>query len=68
MVEAAQNLERGGADFVLICSNTMHKMAEAVQKVTPLPLLHIADPTGEAINKQGDYQGWAARHQIHDGA
>lgn len=53
MVEAAQNLERGGADFVLICSNTMHKMAEAVQKVTPLPLLHIADPTGEAINKQG---------------
>src|SRR5664279_4020046 len=53
MVEAAQNLEKGGADFILICSNTMHKMADAVQGGVSLPLLHIADPTGEVIKEQG---------------
>jgi aspartate racemase len=49
MVEAAQNLEKGGADFVLICTNTMHKMAKEVQDGIKIPLLHIADPTGQAI-------------------
>lgn len=55
MVGVAQKLEKGGADFVLICSNTMHKMADDVQKGISLPLLHIADPTGEAI------QGWGLK-------
>ncbi|MBW4662468.1 MAG: aspartate/glutamate racemase family protein [Drouetiella hepatica Uher 2000/2452] len=49
MVSAAQSLERGGADLLLICSNTMHKMAEAVQESVAIPLLHIADATAEAI-------------------
>ncbi len=49
MVEAAQNLERGGADFIIICSNTMHKMAEAVQDGVKIPLLHLADATAEQI-------------------
>lgn len=49
MVEAAQNLERGGADFIIICSNTMHKMAEAVQNQVKIPLLHLADATAEQI-------------------
>jgi len=49
MVEAAQNLEKGGADFVLICTNTMHKMAKEVEDGIRIPLLHIADPTGQAI-------------------
>ena len=53
MVEAAQNLEKGGADFVLICTNTMHKMAKEVQDGIKIPLLHIADPTGEAIKAKG---------------
>lgn len=53
MVEAAQNLEKGGADFVLICTNTMHKMAKEVQDGIRIPLLHIADPTGEAIKAKG---------------
>lgn len=53
MVEAAQNLEKGGAAFVLICTNTMHKMAKEVQDGIRIPLLHIADPTGEAIKTQG---------------
>jgi aspartate racemase len=49
MVQAAQNLENGGADFVMICTNTMHKMAPAVLEGIKVPLLHIADPTGKAI-------------------
>jgi aspartate racemase len=53
MVEAARHVERGGADFVLICTNTMHKMADAVQREIRIPLLHIADATAEKINAQG---------------
>ena len=49
MIEAAQNLECGKADFVLICSNTMHKMAEEVENNINIPLLHIADGTAEKI-------------------
>ncbi len=51
MIQAAQRVERGGADFVLICSNTMHKMAVEVQGSINIPLLHIADATAERILK-----------------
>jgi aspartate racemase len=53
MIEAAQRLERGGADFVVICTNTMHRMADQVQAAIELPLLHIADPTAERIKRAG---------------
>jgi len=53
MVTAAQQIERGGADLLLICTNTMHLMAQAVADAVSIPLLHIADPTGEAIVRQG---------------
>jgi aspartate racemase len=53
MIEAAQLLERGGADFFLICTNTMHRMADQVQAAVRIPLLHIADPTAERIKAQG---------------
>ncbi len=53
MIDAAKHLENGGADFVLICTNTMHKMAKDVEKAIAIPLLHIADPTAEAIKAQG---------------
>lgn len=49
MVDAAERLQRGGADFLLICSNTMHRMAGAIETAVKVPLLHIADPTGAAI-------------------
>jgi aspartate racemase len=49
MIDAAKRVERGGADFVLICTNTMHKMAEDVQANINIPLLHIADATAEKI-------------------
>ena len=53
MIDAAQRLERGGADFFLICTNTMHRMADPVQAAVGIPLLHIADPTAERIKARG---------------
>ena len=53
MIRAAQDVERGGADCLVICTNTMHKMAEAVQEQVQIPLLHIADATAERIQVQG---------------
>jgi aspartate racemase len=53
MVDAAQKLERGGADFIVICTNTMHKMADAVQFAISIPLLHIADATAKAVKARG---------------
>jgi aspartate racemase len=53
MIAAAQRLERGGADFVVICTNTMHRMAAEVQAAIGIPLLHIADPTAERIRAAG---------------
>jgi len=52
MVEAAQLVEKGGADFFLICTNTMHLMAEEVQAGVNIPLLHIADATARAVKKR----------------
>lgn len=49
MVAAALSLKAGGAEMLLIATNTMHKMAEQVQNATNLPLLHIADATALAI-------------------
>lgn len=47
MVNAAKRLEKANADFILICTNTMHKMAEDVSKNINIPLLHIVDATAE---------------------
>ena len=49
MIDGAERLERGGADFLLICTNTMHKMADAVEAQIQIPLLHIADATAETL-------------------
>lgn len=51
MIKAAQNLENGGADFVLICTNTMHKMADDVQDNINIPLLHLVDTTADKIKQ-----------------
>lgn len=53
MKDAAIRLEHGGADFVLICTNTMHRMADAVAEAISIPLLHIADPTAQRIKAAG---------------
>ena len=53
MIEAARAVERGGADCVLICANTMHKMADEVAAAISVPLIHIADATAVAIKNLG---------------
>jgi len=53
MIEAAQRVKNAGADFLIICTNTMHKMADAVQSAVQIPLLHIADVTAGAVKANG---------------
>ena len=53
LADAARSLEAAGADFLVLCTNTMHKVAPAIEAAVRLPLLHIADPTGEAIKRAG---------------
>ena len=53
MQDAARRLERGGADFLVLCTNTMHRLADEIAGAVAIPLLHIADPTAEAIRKGG---------------
>jgi aspartate racemase len=52
LAEAAGRLQRGGADFLALCTNTMHRVAEDIEAGVTIPLLHIADPTALAINAQ----------------
>jgi aspartate racemase len=53
MINFAQKLEGAGADFIVICTNTMHKMAGEVENNIDIPLLHIADATAERIIEMG---------------
>lgn len=53
LADAAERLERGGAKVMILCTNTMHKVAGAIQARLQIPFLHIADATGEAIKGQG---------------
>ncbi len=53
MVDIAKKVENTGADMIVICTNTMHKMADEVQKNISVPLIHIADATAEAIRDHG---------------
>ncbi len=51
--EAARSVESAGADFLLICTNTMHKVAPEIEKSVKIPLLHIADATAEVLVHEG---------------
>ncbi len=53
MAEAAAALERGGADLVIMCCNTMHCAGAAIEAAITVPFLHIADPLGAAIRRAG---------------
>ncbi len=50
---AAQSLEKAGADFIVICTNTMHKVAPQIQSQVHIPILHIAEMTAMALKQQG---------------
>jgi aspartate racemase len=51
VADAARSLQAGGADMVLLCSNTNHQCADAVQAAVTLPLVHIVDPTADAVEQ-----------------
>jgi aspartate racemase len=53
LVDAARRLEAGGADFFLIATNTMHRVADVVAAAVDIPLLHIADATAQVLAAQG---------------
>lgn len=53
LIDAGNAVKRAGADFLLICTNAMHKIAEDVEGKVGLPLLHITDVIGEAVREQG---------------
>jgi aspartate racemase len=53
LIAAAQSLEKAGADVVLICTNTMHKLYDDLQRKIGIPMLHIADATAEVIKEKG---------------
>lgn len=53
ILDAARRLKRGGADFIVIASNTLNSLADTVQQEVGLPVLHIADATGAAVRKKG---------------
>ena len=53
LAQAAKSVEAGGADFILICTNTMHKVADQIQQVVNVPLIHIADTTAENLVSDG---------------
>ena len=55
LADAAINLEKAGADFIVICTNTMHKVVPQIQERISIPVLHIADATAEVLK----------RNQIH---
>jgi len=53
LVDAARCLERAGAEALIICANTMHKVAPEIEAAVKLPLIHIADATADAIKQEG---------------
>ena len=53
LARAGRAVEAAGADFIVLCTNTMHKVASAIEAAVSIPLLHIADPTAEAVKRAG---------------
>jgi aspartate racemase len=52
MAEAAQSLEKGGADFIVLCTNTMHKLSDEIEASVSIPLIHIGDATAKKIKEK----------------
>ncbi|TKI02948.1 aspartate/glutamate racemase family protein [Martelella alba] len=53
LAEKARLLEQSGAQAIVLCTNTMHKVADTIEQACSLPLLHIADATGRAVRRRG---------------
>jgi aspartate racemase len=56
LADAARALQSAGAEALVLCTNTMHKVADAIESAVSIPLLHIADPTAAAIRAAGHHR------------
>ena len=65
LAASATKLEGAGAQLLLVATNTMHKVAPAIERATTVPLLHVVDATATAIQRQGAAEGGAAGHNLH---
>ena len=65
---AAQALERAGADFIVLCTNTMHKVAPEISARCGVPVLHIAEVTAPGLQRPGRGDRGPAGHPVHHGA
>lgn len=54
LADAARRLHRGGAECIVLCTNTMHKVADQIAQAVPIPFLHIADPIGDAARRSNN--------------
>ena len=63
MAAAARQLEAAGADLIVLTTNTMHRVHDAIERAVALPFLHIADPTGEALRGAGVARSVCADHR-----
>ena len=68
LAEAAARLQQAGAQALVICTNTMHKVAAQIEAATDIPLLHIADATAHAHPRRRAALRRPARHPLHHGA
>lgn len=53
LAEQAQSLEAAGADFIILCTNTMHKVSDSIERAVKIPLVHLADVAAEAVTANG---------------
>ncbi len=63
LADAAHKLASAGADALVLCTNTMHKVAGAIERAVDIPLLHIADPTALAIQQAG-FTTWGCSARV----
>jgi aspartate racemase len=61
LADAARSLAAAGADFIVLCTNTMHKVAPAIESAARIPLLHIADPTAAEVTRRSACSARASR-------
>ena len=67
VASAAQSLERGGADFAMLCTNTMHRLAESIAVAVWIPFLHIVDATPSAIKRSHQKRVGLLATKFYDG-
>lgn len=67
MISAAKKLELAGADIIVLCTNTMHKVAPDIEKNINIPFLHIVDAVAQEIQKKSYKKAWTIGNKVFNG-